>query len=217
MKKIFFTSRFSLLVSALLVAMTMVSCSESDEEDAEYANWEARNNEYFESIYQQAKTAIDAGDNTWMLIKSYSKSTASEGSHTDYIVVHVKDQKVAHDEKTTTMESPLFTDSVRVHYRGFLMPSASYVEGKQFDSSWQGDYDASTMIPSKFAVNYVVNGFSTALMNMHVGDRWEVYIPWQLGYGSSSSSTSIPNCSTLRFDMTLHSFGKPGTPMPAFK
>lgn len=217
MKKIFFTYRFPLFLSLLMLATTVTSCSETDEEDTEYENWESRNNEYFENIYQQAKTAIESGDNTWMLIKSYSKDASVEGAHTDYIVAHMISQSIEHDEQNALMESPLFTDTVRVHYRGYLMPSASYADGKAFDSSWQGDYDETSMVPAKFAVNGVVNGFSTALMKMHVGDRWMVYIPWNLGYGSSSTSSSIPDCSTLRFDMTLHSFGKPGTQMPVFK
>ena len=43
---------------------------------------------------------------------------------------------------------------------------------------------------------------------MKIGDRWEVYIPYDLGYGesdykASSSSTTIPGGSTLIFDVTL--------------
>lgn len=220
MKKIFFGFHIPLVIFSLFFSTAMLSsCSESDEEESEYENWETRNNEYFESIYQQAKTAIDAGDNSWLLIKSFSKDQSIEGSHTDYIVVHVLDQDEEHDEVETfgLLPSPEFTDTVRVHYRGNLIPSKSYSEGYQFDSSWQGDYDIEAIVPSKFAVSGVINGFTTALMRMHIGDRWMVYIPWNLGYGSSSSASSVPDYSTLKFDLTLHSFGKPGTPMPAFQ
>lgn len=219
MKRHFSSFRFSLLASLFLLAAAMTSCSESDDTVEEYVNWETRNYEYFENIYQQAKTAIDGGDLSWVIIKSYSKPdgltayTAGadiDDLHTNYIVAHV----ITTGEGT---ESPLQTDSVRVHYRGWLLPSTSYPEGKQFDSSWQGNYDLTTMVPAKFSVTGNINGFATALMSMHVGDRWEVYIPWQLGYGTSSSSSSIPNCSTLRFDITLHSFSKPGKAMPPFK
>lgn len=217
------------LLCILLSAMTMTSCSESDDKDDEYANWESRNNVYFENIYQQAKSAIDSGDESWMIIKSWSKdgalslytAGAEEGTHTDYIVAHVESQSSYHDEcKVLTEQSlatPLYTDTVRLHYRGWLMPSASYSEGKQFDSSWQGDYDTSTMVPAKLSVSGMINGFTTVLMSMHVGDRWTVYIPWQLAYGSSSTSSSIPNCSVLRFDMTLQSYWKAGTTVSTFK
>lgn len=209
--------RLSLFVSLSLFTMAVSSCSETDDEDTEYQNWEARNNEYFEDIYQHAKTAIDAGDPSWLIVKSWSKDASIEGSHTDHIVIHVISQQESHNEQETTLDSPLYTDSVRVHYRGRLMPTASYAEGKQFDSSWQGNYDLSVMVPAKMAVRGNIDGFTTALMGMHVGDRWEIYIPWQLAYGSNSTSASIPNCSVLHFDLTLHSIGKPGTKMPDFK
>ena len=212
-----FSLHFPIFALSLLFAATMTSCSETDDGDIEYQNWESRNNEYFENIYQQAKSSIDAGDTSWLIIKSWSKDHSIEGSHTDYIVAHVISQQESHNELETTLECPLYTDSVRLHYRGRLMPSVSYADGKQFDSSWQGNYDLSSMVPAKMSVKGNVDGFTTALMNMHVGDRWEIYIPWQLGYGSSSTSSSIPNYSTMRFDITLHSISKYGTKMPDFK
>ena len=224
MRKVIFDIHHMLfMLLLLLVATATASCSESDDDsDTEYQNWEARNNEYFENLYQTAKSSIDAGDNSWKIIKSYSKTdglsvyTPEEGmsgSHTSCIVVHVVSEAEGED-----LPSPFYTDTVRVHYYGSLMPSASYSDGKKFDSSWSGlVFDEETAIPTKMSVSGKVDGFATALQSMHVGDHWEVYIPWQLGYGSPSSSTSIPSGSTLRFDMILHSFGKPGTPMPAYK
>ena len=63
--------------------------------------------------------------------------------------------------------------------------------------SW-ADFNARVAVPRKFAVNAMVVGFSTALQKMHVGDTWKVYIPYQLGYGSSDSGV-IPAYSTLIF------------------
>ena len=48
-------------------------------------------------------------------------------------------------------------------------------------------------------------GFATALLNMRRGDHYRVYIPYQLGYGSSDNS-SIPGGSTLIFDLRLVDF-----------
>ena len=59
----------------------------------------------------------------------------------------------------------------------------------------------STMKPRTFAVSGVVKGFATALQNMHIGDRWQVYIPHQLAYGSSDTPGAA--YSTLIFDITL--------------
>ena len=43
---------------------------------------------------------------------------------------------------------------------------------------------------------------TTALQDMHVGDLWEVYIPWNLAYGSSASG-STPKYSDLIFELYL--------------
>ena len=66
-------SRLNVAMLLTLVVTLFASCSETDDGDTEYQNWESRNNEYFESIYQQAKTAIDDGDTSWLIIKSWSK------------------------------------------------------------------------------------------------------------------------------------------------
>jgi len=53
------------------------------------------------------------------------------------------------------------------------------------------------------------------LMRMHPGDHWMVYIPYQLGYGSSTSSSStIPAYSMLRFEIVLDSYYRPGQVIP---
>ena len=55
------------------------------------------------------------------------------------------------------------------------------------------------------AVSNVVDGFATALMHMHPGDHWMVYIPYQLGYGTTGNG-SIPAYSMLRFEIALDSY-----------
>jgi FKBP-type peptidyl-prolyl cis-trans isomerase FklB len=65
------------------------------------------------------------------------------------------------------------------------------------------------------SVSGLIDGMVTALMKMHIGDRWKVYIPYQLGYGTTtSSSTSIPGYSTLIFDLTLSSYYRMDTTVP---
>lgn len=198
------------LLIAFLGAITMVSCSESDgDEKDEFANWESRNDAYFSNIYTQAEAAINAGSQEWKIICVYSKDANSAKAKTDYIVAHV-------ENVGTGTECPNFTDTVLVHYRGNLMPTASYTNGYQFDSSWQGEYNLKTMIPTGFNASNVVAGFTTALINMHKGDRWTVYIPYTLGYGSTASN-SIPGYSTLRFDLTLMNFLRRGQTFPSYQ
>ena len=45
-------------------------------------------------------------------------------------------------------------------------------------------------------------GWNTALREMPVGSRWEIVIPYHLGYGSRSAG-AIKAFSTLIFDITL--------------
>ncbi len=85
---------------------------------------------------------------------------------------------------------PIYTSKVKVRYKGSL------IDGTVFD-------DASDRTV-ELSVNGVVSGFAVALQNMQVGEKWTVYIPWQLGYGSSgTSSGTIPPYSTLIFEIEL--------------
>lgn len=79
---------------------------------------------------------------------------------------------------------------VTVHYRGTL------IDGREFDNSWKRG------CPEAFRVNGLIEGFSIALLNMHIGDRWVVYIPQELGYGRRACGP-IPGCSTLVFEIEL--------------
>jgi FKBP-type peptidyl-prolyl cis-trans isomerase FklB len=91
-----------------------------------------------------------------------------------------------------------------------------------FDSSWSGDYNLKTMVPVVLSPSNCVDGFATALQNMHIGDRWQVTIPYQLGYGTSDYSSSgstvmIPGYSNLIFDITLVAYYRAGAEIPSWK
>ena len=62
-----------------------------------------------------------------------------------------------------------------------------------------------------------IEGLQTALLKMHVGDRWLIHIPYQLGYGSSTTSSTIPAYSNLIFDVALYDVWHPGETRPPFK
>jgi len=86
-------------------------------------------------------------------------------------------------------ERPLYTSTVKIYYKG------SYYDGSVFEQPPDGVAITST-------TNGFVVGFAIALQNMVVGDKWEVWIPWDLGYGSYTSG-SIPAYSTLVFEIEL--------------
>ena len=204
---------FNILAIAFMALFCLSSCSETDETVEEFHDWKNKNEAFFASKYNTAKQAVASGSNEWKVIKCYARNPITEGNITDYIVVKVL-------REGTGSGCPLFTDSVRVHYRGQLLSSNTHKDSKDselgmvFDKSWSTDeYNEQISIPSKFAVSGVVDGFSTALQHMHIGDRWLVYIPYQLGYGTSDSG-SIPAYSTLVFDIALAAYYRPGTKVP---
>ena len=83
-----------------------------------------------------------------------------------------------------------------VNYRGKL------INGTVFDLSYKGEWNPSIAVPVEFPVSDVIVGWTTALMNMTVGSRWELYIPSELAYEEAGSG-SIPGYSTLFFDVDL--------------
>ena len=87
--------------------------------------------------------------------------------------------------------SPQITDKVSVHYKGSL------TNGIVFDNS----YDRGQ--PAIFPLQGVIPGFSEALTKMKVGDKWRVFIPYQLGYGERGAGATIPPYSTLVFELEL--------------
>lgn len=222
--------KYFLFLMAFAGVISMTSCSESDDTEDEFENWQDRNDKYFNDIYSQAETAIKSGDGSWKIIRVYSKDSLAAKAKSDFIVAHVVTEG-------TGTECPIFTDKVRVHHRGKIIPSTSYTDGFQFNSSWTGDYNLGTMLPTTFTVyvgytGYAKNatiGFTTALMNMHKGDRWTVYIPYALGHGTSNfkptdnSSTpkvlgpSVPAFSTLIYDLTLVDYVHAGETLPLFQ
>ena len=48
----------------------------------------------------------------------------------------------------------------------------------------------------------LIEGWIIAIQQMHIGDKWEIYIPAEMGYGKFSQP-GIPSGSTLIFDIEL--------------
>ena len=78
---------------------------------------------------------------------------------------------------------------VTAHYTGWT------INGKKFDSSRGG-------APLAIRLCDLIEGWIVAMQQMCVGDRWEVYIPAEMGYGKFSQP-SIPAGSTLISEIEL--------------
>lgn len=207
------TKRRPLLVMlTLMLCLTaglLASCSESDDTVEEYPDWQNTNTAYWNQLYTRATDSIKAGSQNWKVIKNWSIEDTLATANTNYIIVNVK-------KHGTGSGCPLYTDSVRCHYVGHLLPSTSYPNGYRFNGSVQEGVAESQSIPAKFYVGDCTDGFATALQYMHIGDEWTVYVPYTLAYGEEGRG-SIPGYSTLVSDITLVSYFRAGTAVPDFR
>ncbi len=94
-------------------------------------------------------------------------------------------------------EIPQVSEKVFVNYEGRL------VDGTVFDASSKHGSK-----PSEFRPNQVIKGWTEALTMMPVGSKWQLYIPYELGYGEQEAGTIKP-FSTLIFDVELVGIDKP--------
>ena len=196
---------------AMLLAMPLLftACSETDETQEEYPDWKNKNQTFWNKLYTETRRHATAGYTSWKLLKSYSIEDSLSVPNTSYIVVHVK-------QAGTGSGSPLGTDSVSIRYTGQLLPSTSYPAGLVFDTTSPSGTTPATSGVAHLAVNGLVDGFATALQHMHIGDTWEVYMPWTLAYGETGSK-SIPGFSVLKFEITLLSYARSGASLPPFR
>lgn len=84
---------------------------------------------------------------------------------------------------------PTRNSVVVAHYTGRT------INGKKFDSSRGG-------APLACRLRELIQGWIIALQQMHVGDKWEIYLPAEMGYGKFSQP-GIPGGSTLIFEIEL--------------
>jgi FKBP-type peptidyl-prolyl cis-trans isomerase len=88
--------------------------------------------------------------------------------------------------------SPTLNDRVRCHYRGTLLG------GTEFDNSTNHGG------PAEFAVNEVIPGWTEALQKMRAGDKWQLFVPVDLGYRMNPPPGSgIEPNSMLIFEVEL--------------
>lgn len=88
-----------------------------------------------------------------------------------------------------TGPSPVFGETVRLHYTGRL------VDGSKFDSSVGRD-------PAVFTVGGVIDGMNEVLQKMKVGEKCEMVIPAHLAYGMRAPDVIGPN-QVLIFEVEL--------------
>jgi peptidylprolyl isomerase len=92
-------------------------------------------------------------------------------------------------EGNQSSEQPNIRSIITAHYTG------KTINGKKFDSSLSG-------APIAFRLSDLIEGWIIAMQHMCVGDKWEIYLPAEMGYGNYSQP-GIPAGSTLIFEIEL--------------
>lgn len=87
--------------------------------------------------------------------------------------------------------------NVQVHYSGWLDGFGD--EGRKFDSS----YDRRRPFSFKVGVGQVIGGWDESVLGMKVGEKRNVIIPPELGYGARGAGGVIPPNATLYFTIEL--------------
>lgn len=116
----------------------------------------------------------------WLEAKSREEGVFSIGKGIYGKVIHSGDSSGA---------QPDMSSVVTAHYTG------KTIDGHVFDSS------RGSVAPA-FRLRDLIEGWIIAMQKMRPGDRWEIYIPSDKGYGKSSIP-GIPGGSTLIFDIEL--------------
>ncbi len=207
----------------LLTFCGFAACSETDESaESEYLNWQERNAAAFNKALGEAKSAIAAAKEQygadweahcdWRVYRTFAISDSVQSKATDSIAVRIL-------ERGAGSGCPLYTDSVSLNFIGRYIPNElstdeeARTKGEVFAYSGSSKDSADVFNPAyaspvMFLVSNTVEGFTTALMRMHIGDLWRVYIPQELGYGNTSGYTQP--YSTLIYDIQLKAYYRRG-------
>lgn len=197
-----------LVIFFFALSAGFTSCAEDTEVTDPYANWQERNEHYIDSIARVARNAPEG--EKWEIYKNYKLDlSSSEGDLIDRNEFYEYDSVYVKVIKEGDGIIPLYTDTVSVAYQGFL------INGSRFDGNYYGTFDPevndnyTSMVTGSESV---ITGWTTALLYMKQGTFAEVYIPYQMAYGTGGSGSTIPGYSALKFEIYLNEVIHPTGP-----
>lgn len=116
----------------------------------------------------------------WLVEKSKEEGVKALPNGVYYKVIAEGDKSSA---------TPTIRDVITAYYTGRT------ISGKVFDTT-----DGEPPLACRLC--NLIEGWIIAMTQMHIGDKWEVYIPAEMGYGKFSQP-GIPGGSTLIFEIEL--------------
>ena len=180
-------------ITWMLVVMlfTLAACSDDDENEIVIDEaWKEINLAAFDARLQDAKT-----DTSLFTINS-------ESGNGQIICKILKE-----GEGTETI---YYTSKVNCYYKGCFVTNEDgevvadrdsvLTQGEVFDSALRENGDDKVLF--EVDDSGLRDGFATALQHMHEGDIWEVWMPYQLGYGVSGYDDIKPY-TTLVFQIEV--------------
>lgn len=176
MNKEYLKSLFLILFGAIV----FVSCNDDDSDWDEYKDWREANVEFYDN---QKFKMTPQGTNY------YQALTPSWNPGAQILIRYLNDRSL-----TAGNLSPMLNSTVDVKYIGRLYT------GEAFDSSYtQTTYGDSIY---RCQPSSLIQGWQIALLSMNVGDSVEIVVPYNMGYGGTSSGIIKPY-STLLFNLKL--------------
>ena len=141
---------------------------------------------------QELVEAMQAEDaKKYETIKSEGENFLAENKNKPGVITTESGLQYKVLKKGSGAISPTATQTVKVHYEGRL------IDGTVFDSSVKKG------TPIEYPVNGFVPGWIEALQLMKVGDKFELYVPYDLGYGTRGQGGDIKPYAMLIFEMEL--------------
>jgi FKBP-type peptidyl-prolyl cis-trans isomerase len=135
---------------------------------------------HVELLREQKYYDIKKKNDDWLVANKSKKDVVTLSSGLQY--------KILKDGKG---KSPKADDVIVCHYIGKLID----------DTVFESSYDNGE--PLKAYPSGVIVGWREALPKMKVGSKWEIYVPYKLGYGSGGTKEKVPPFSTLIYELEL--------------
>jgi FKBP-type peptidyl-prolyl cis-trans isomerase FklB len=135
---------------------------------------------YVEQLREEKFGVIKRENEEWLAQNKTKKDVVTLPSGLQYKVI-----------KEGNGKSPNGDDIIVCHYTGKL------INNTKFESSYDDGQ------PLKAYPSGVIPGWREALPRMKVGSVWELYVPYQLGYGSGGVKDKVPPYATLIYEIEL--------------